>query len=529
MTRARDRAVVPFVLGAVLLARILLAALRIGLPGLQSDETSFVNAATLRIPHWWIAHQAFGIPLWDYAYLGALKSWLYAPIFSLFGTSAATVRLPMVILVSGSLLLLYVALRDLVNRSVALLAVVLLALDQSVFWYTRNDVGPSAIEFALKCAGLFCIARFAERRAPRWLVLLLIVLGAGVFNKLNFIWYVNALAIISVVVAVRHRASLHACRRSALVWVGGLSLIYASFGLYYLHLGNSSCAGYGCVGSFALRWSQFTHGIVLLLSGTSFYQYVFASIGSRELIAAAMLGLFTIGGLASIVRWRGRSPVMAGLTVGTILIALQCLVTYQANSAWHYIAIYPFVVAVVAYGVYALALALLRTPRGIYTTTALVGITALFYNGLLFAKYDRALTGEPRNSAWSAAIYPLSRYLDHRPGTVFLTEAGVANQLLTLAPSRRYRRMSQETSASTKARRIQETVAHTRGAKLFVTYAPGKLPNPQTNPLEALSSKLSLVKIINGANGDPVFRIYRWRSTAERGRFRAGQAQSAPR
>jgi hypothetical protein len=489
----------------------------IRLPGLSYDETLFVNAATLRLPNWFMPHQVLGIPLWVYPYIGALKSWLYAPIFSLFGTAAATVRVPMVILVSGSLVLLYLALRDLLNRSVALLTVVLLAFDQSLLWYTRDDIGPSAIEFALKCAGLYCIARLFERRSPRWVVLLLVVLGAGVFNKANFIWVVNAAAVISVVLAVRHRMRVHAWGRSAWVWFGGLGLIYVAFGAYYLHI--DSCAGYGCAGSFALRWSQFTHGTATILSGTSFYDYALAPIGTREPIALAMLGLFDVGALASVAHWRGRSPVIAGLALGTILVALQCLFTYQATGGWHYIAIYPFFIAVAAYGVYALALVLLRTPKRIYAAMALVGIAALVYNGLLFATYQRALTAEPSNYEWSAAIYPLSRYLDHEGGTVFVTEWGIANQLLTLAPSRRYRDMywllgkPYVDRSSTAVPLIRKLVAQNPGPKLFVSYVSDRLWFVQTQRLllEAVGARLSVVQTINGANGDPAFRIYGWR------------------
>jgi hypothetical protein len=514
-THNRWRYVVGLVLGAAMLVRFLLSLHMIDRPGLQYDETLFVNAATLRIPGWFIGHQVLGIPLNVWLYIGALKSWLYAPIFSLFGTSASTVRIPVVLVVSGSLLLLYLAVRDLVNRPVALLVVVLLALDQTLFWYTRNDVGPSALEFALKCAALFCLARFCERRTLRWAVLLLVVFGAAVFNKLDFIWVVNAATVISVLVAIQHRSSLSAWRRTVLVWFTGLALISAAFGAYYLHyhIGSITLPGRP-VGSFALRWSQFTRGSASILSGSSFYDYALGQIGPRELVAAAMLVLFAAGGLASIARWRGRSPAVAGMAVGTILIALQCLLTYQAQYGWHYIAIYPFFVVVAAYGAYAIAVALLRSPVRVATAMALVGMTALVYDGLLFAKYSRALSDEPGDNSWSPAIYPLSSYLEHQPGTVFTTDWGIANQLLTLSPSRRYREVSSVwNTTQTPVTLIRAEVAQTPGPKLFVTHAPGKVIWTQTRAdmLAAAGARLSLIKTINGVNGHPVFEIYRWR------------------
>jgi hypothetical protein len=148
-----------------------------------------------------------------------------------------------------------------------------------------------------------------------------------------------------------------------------------------------------------------------------------------------------------------------------------------------------------------------------------VGIAALVYNGLLFATYQRALTAEPRDFEWSPAIYPLSRYLDHEGGTVFLTEWGIANQLLTLAPSRRYRDMPPLLGqpyiyhSSTAVPLIRELVARNPGPKLFVSYVSDLVPFEETQRLllEAVGARLSVVQIIDGANGDPVFRIYRWR------------------
>jgi 4-amino-4-deoxy-L-arabinose transferase-like glycosyltransferase len=455
-----------------------------------------------------------GVPLNIYPYIGALKSWLYAPIFSLFGTSAATVRIPVVIIVSASLLLLYLAIRGLVNRPVALLTVVLMAFDQSLFWYTRNDVGPSALEFACKCAALLCAARFYQRRNLRWVVLLLVVLGLGVFNKLNFIWLIDAAAVVSLLVVFSHRESWAAMRRTIVVWFGGLALIFVVAGAYYLHYHIGGLTGGGTeAGSFAARWSQFIRGSAAILSGTSFYDSALASVGPRLLVGAMMLALFATGAIASVGRWRWRSPAVAGMALAPVFLALQCLFTYQAVSGWHYIAIYPFFDVVAAYGAYTIASALFRSPVRVATLLALVGTAGLAYDGLLFATYSRALTKEPRDSSWSPAIYGLSRYIGHQPGTVFSTDWGIANPLLTLSPSRRYRdAFSAWNTTGNPARLIGAEVAETPGPKLFVTHAPRKLQFKQTRVklLEA-SPRLSLIKTINGVDGRPVFEVYRWR------------------
>ena len=502
------------VLGTAVIGRTVLSLVMIDRPGLQYDETLFVNAATLRVPGVFIFHQVLGIPVMVFQYIGALKSWLYAPIFSVFGTSAATVRIPVVVLVSGSLGLLYIAVRQLVNRWVSLLAVLWVGLDQTIFWYTRNDVGPSAIEFALKCAALACLARFCRRRTLRSVLLLLGVLAVGVFNKLNFIWVVNAATVVSMVAAVRYRSELRAIRRVALVWFAGLTLIYAGFGAYYLANHVGSLANGASVGSFAARWSQFIRGTAAVLSGTSFYGYALGPIGPRETVAAVMLVLFAAGALASVLPWRERSAAVAGMALATLVIAIQCLFTYQAVSGWHYMAIYPLFTVVAAYGAYALAVRLFRRPAFVLTAIVLFGIAGVTYNALLMAKYFRALHHEPRFSAWSPSIYALSRYLRREPGTIFTADWGIANPLFTLRPSRRYR---EETfllwlPSRTAVPVMRSIASQTSGPRLFVTHAPDKLVFSQTraNLLRAGGGHLVLVKTIDGSDGQPVFQVYRW-------------------
>src|SRR6202042_2575764 len=92
--------------GVVIVIRTVLALADISRPGLDPDESLFVNAATLRLPGIFIAHTFHGITLMVFPYIGALKSWLYDPIFAVFGISPASIRVPVVLIVSGSLFLL---------------------------------------------------------------------------------------------------------------------------------------------------------------------------------------------------------------------------------------------------------------------------------------------------------------------------------------------------------------------------------------------------------------------------------------
>jgi hypothetical protein len=507
-----DERVVWALLAALLVIRIILSRHLIDEPGLQYDETLFVNAATLHLPGVGVAHSVAGIPVMIFPYIGALKSWLYEPIFKVFGTSPTTVRMPAVLALSVGLGFLYLAVRDLVNRPVAILVFVVLCFDNSVFWLTRDDVGPSAIELLLKCFVLWCAARFARAPGLRWVALILVSLALGVFNKLNFIWVVNAATAASVIVFLRYRASLRGRARWVAVWLGGLAVIYAGFAAYYFgdHINTLVPIRGGT--SLGALWPQFAHGTEAILSGTWFFSYALAPVGARPVVAWIVIALFAAGMLASVAAPATRNLAVACMSLGTVLIAIQNWITPQATAGWHYIEIYPYVTVVAGYGAYALARAALRRDARVNAALACLAIGALTYNGVLMAKYFRALSVEPSNAAWSPAIYGLSNYLYRRGGVVFTADWGISNPLFTLRPGNEYREISYalEDQAPANLRGLNKWLASMADDESIVTHVPGKLvfPLATSDLFKATHGHLHLVKTITGRTGVPVFQVY---------------------
>src|SRR5438094_112537 len=80
--------------------------------GIQNDEALFANgifkpyavASVLRIGH-------SRLPLMLMSYLGTLKSWIYRPVFQLFGTGVQAMRAPMLLAGACSIWLFYLLLR----------------------------------------------------------------------------------------------------------------------------------------------------------------------------------------------------------------------------------------------------------------------------------------------------------------------------------------------------------------------------------------------------------------------------------
>ncbi len=487
---------------------------RILWPGLQMDETLFVDAATIRIPSPYLPHSLLGIPLMVFPYIGALKSWLYDPVFSVFGTSAATIRIPVVVITSGGLLMLYPAVRDLVNRSVAVLVVAVLCFDNSIFWLTRDDVGPSSLEFFFKCAGLLCAARFARSRRARWVVLLLLTLGLGVFNKLNFIWVVNAAAAVSALVIVRYRRELRTQSRALIIWAAGLAVIYTGFSLYYFgdHIGSVAApAVHGPLLTYT--WPSFELGMRAILSGTWFYGYALAPLEPRNVVVGIVLAMFAIGTVASVLP-RTRCLSIAALAIATLLIAGQILVTPQATAGWHYVAVYPFVTVVAGYGVYVLASQLLRRPALVTVALVSVALASVGYSATLIEKSFRAGAREPTNSAWSPQIYALSSYVQQSRATIFTADWGIFNPLFALHPDRRYREIEFDLAALTPVylQAVRVDLADTPGPRLVITHGPAELvfPESRANLFRAVGKHLHLVAAFRRGGSPVVFDVYQY-------------------
>jgi hypothetical protein len=94
----------------------------INYPGLHYDELAFANAALGGIDNTFIVERIGNIPVYICTYIGALKAYLYYPIFSWFGISAMSIRLPMILLTATSMLVLFYAVNAAFSRKTAWVA-----------------------------------------------------------------------------------------------------------------------------------------------------------------------------------------------------------------------------------------------------------------------------------------------------------------------------------------------------------------------------------------------------------------------
>jgi len=176
-------------------------------PGLYYDEVNFVNASLGGgdPDQTFIDSRFLDVPSAIMPYIGALKSWLYAPVFALFDVSPGTIRGPAILLA-----LLGIALAGLLARRVfgvwpAALLVVLLATDPVFATMTRVDWGPVAVASVLRVTALIAYLALVRTRSLPYAWVLAAVLLLGLFNKLDFAFFIGGLFAAALVV---HRREL---------------------------------------------------------------------------------------------------------------------------------------------------------------------------------------------------------------------------------------------------------------------------------------------------------------------------------
>src|SRR5262249_18681961 len=178
-----------------LLIFVLLATYRIHSPGLYYDEM-FVISPAFNVPAYrtWL-----GVPLQISPYVGAEKSWIYAPIFALFGVSALSIRLPAILISCGTLVLGYSLVRRILSPAWALAFSIACAVQPAFIFLTKVDWGPQVIMLLLKALCLLLCFKWLDGATKScWSILGLWALGF--LDKFNFVWFAIALVIATCVI-----------------------------------------------------------------------------------------------------------------------------------------------------------------------------------------------------------------------------------------------------------------------------------------------------------------------------------------
>ena len=368
-------------------------------PGPYYDEWIFVPVSLRTLGECDIAaavtHHLGCLPLTQSPpYVGAIKAWLMAPVFGVFGVDAWSVRVPPILLGLVTLVLVHRHVRERLGAWAAAGVLLVLAVDPAFVWHTRLDWGPVAIANLCKVAGFFALLRWIANGRTGDLALLLAALCVGLFDKLNFLWVTLAFGFAALVVEPRALASrLRTLPRTQWLMVIVAAAVHA-FGLVTLVLPAMSMPLPGIPDEIPLdrRFVQLWHLYNHTFGGTSVYGWIFAAelpvqawpaLVQSVLMLATPFVLWHVRGsqapAAHLLRWS--SAVLIGL--------FACLLaTRQVGGSHHLIVAWPFPVLQAA----SLAMALIeRHPRAAFgRAVAIAGALAVVLVAAIFLRTDLA-------------------------------------------------------------------------------------------------------------------------------------------
>jgi len=430
---------------------VLVASHRIDLPGLYMDEVDFVNAARGGPDDTMIYTRLGSLPLFIMPYLGALKAWIYAPVFWLFGVSPLTIRLPAILLAAMTLLVLFQLMRAKLGPAWAITAIWLMAVDPANLFPSRLDWGPTVLMHFFQAAVL--ALWFSYRDKPKlWkLLLICICAGLGFFDKFNFIWLILAFIL---GIALCYPDSLKnlwfSCSKFARAVTGILLLVGVGATLFLilpiLHLHAASLPPM----NLEAKWT----GLLTALSGEAVAYFIFET--SSWIISfvpfwlivtdccLALACLFFLGQKAE-----ARENCRHGffLLLISFLVFVQILVTPQAGGPHHYSMIFPLPLLAFIFLAQPLyrhlgAKTVRRFAALVLVFAAVCVFTVNLYN--MGSYLSRLRANSHYNARSSPEIYSLSQYInEHGLGvqSVVSVDWGLHNQLHSLAPRDLQRRM----------------------------------------------------------------------------------------
>jgi 4-amino-4-deoxy-L-arabinose transferase-like glycosyltransferase len=342
-------------------------------PGLYYDEAIFAglakdfvkgSAAAPHMPFTTIG-SLFGrpFPWFVQNYFGGLKCWLLIPSFAVFGSSVAVLRLTTLFCSLVALLFFMLWTRKLLGLPAALVAGPLLALDPAFFYLSVFDWGGVVPSFLCRASGFYFFLAWTQGRKWRDGLLAAILLGLGLFSKIDFAIILLGCGI-ALLISYR-QAVLAALRNSrAQIVVCSLAfLVVACPTVFSLSdILNQASVSAGQPGAFDEKlhtWEAMYDGSyffrLIQVGGKFDWMFgnaatVWSPFGLAVIAAAALL-------LVRALRARGKAPegrLAWFLLLSLTLITLGVFLLPAAVRMHHSILVYPFPHLVLAMAVVTL-------------------------------------------------------------------------------------------------------------------------------------------------------------------------------
>ncbi|MDY7041601.1 MAG: glycosyltransferase family 39 protein, partial [Chloroflexota bacterium] len=456
MTKPRAVEVALLLMG--LGAFLALTLYQITLPGLHYDEAvEVLPAMQLLLGQPVVTHRGSGIhlggrvfPIMVMDYIGALNAYLTLPFFALLGINVFAIRLMPVLVGVLTLLLTYRLGRELYNPRVGVVAALLLAVQPSFVFWSRQGIFVTNITVPIALACVLYGARWWRGGSTRSLYAAAFLCGLGLYAKFLFLWIVGALVVALVVLnADRWWQALRQRNLSPFPWqmtwrqalLAGLCVLLGMAPLILFNLqtqgtiltltGNATSSYYDNDNlNLPLNLKVRIQRFRAVLEGSHHLWYLGGNFNDRYW-PWAFVGALVVTVLVVVLRARDewRQAFFPWLVIGCVIVAST--VTISALWFTHFAILMPWPALAVALGLDLLArrggldglhLGRLvpawrdsRLARKLSLGLALVALVVALLVGTdlrVNRAYHRELTRSGGAGAHSAAVYKLAAYLE---------------------------------------------------------------------------------------------------------------------
>ena len=423
------------------------------LPGPGGDEVLFVlpflkGSAPLYLWHLGPLH----IPVMSMDYVGALKSWLYWPVFHFWRPGIWTIRLPACAISLLTLVLFADVVRRAAGNITALLAVLFLATDASFVLTNVFDWGPVAL---LLCGSVACVnllQRYAARGGAWRVGAAALIAGAALWYKAIFVFPLAAMLAAMIVVyfrELRQRVS----RRTVLVAVACFAAGISPLIAFNLARRGATVLAVGYIGSAPMEEKALM--MRRTLDGRALEHLVFRSFANERLARGgeslpvlveswyrestlgpgSALPVLLAASLLALPFVRGSNlfrPLLFAWIAGVSMFALMIGFRDAGAGPHHTVLVYPAPHFIVAATLVALCQ---RVPRAAGLAAAVAAVLVLS-NLYLLNRYREAGVRNGFSVYWTAASEALTNTIAERKLPAAFLDWGIRETVAAQAGDR---------------------------------------------------------------------------------------------
>jgi 4-amino-4-deoxy-L-arabinose transferase-like glycosyltransferase len=384
------------------------------------------------------------------SYLGALKSWIYSPIFHVFGTGVSALRDPVLLAGVASVWLFFLLLRRVAGERAAIIGCGLLAVDSLYLLTICFDWGPVALQHLLLVGGLLLLVRFYQTRKHLALAGGAFLLGLAMWDKALAVWMLTGIGIAGILTFPRQIFGVITIRRAV---IGALAFALGALPLIIYNVDENFATFRSNVARDTSDIPGKARSLMYTVNGQGLFgwladedwqapvphqpkgwlQNASARISSLAGHPRHNLMIYALA-LALLLAPLARGTALRAILLALIAMAVgwaQMAVTANAGGSVHHaILLWPFPEMVIAV---SFAAASRRLGRAGIPSVAAVLVVMMISGALVTNEYYAVMSRNGGTLNWTDAIFRLSDYMKGvASSNVFCADWGIMDSLRLL-------------------------------------------------------------------------------------------------